>query len=58
MMILLVLVVLFNSYSQPLLVLAVIPFSIMGVLATFAVQGLPLSFLALIGVLWVSRCIG
>ena len=51
MMILLVLVVLFNSYSQPLLVLAVIPFSIMGVLATFAIQGLPLSFLALIGVL-------
>jgi multidrug efflux pump subunit AcrB len=51
MMILLVLVILFNSYSQPLLVLAVIPFSIMGVLATFSIQGLPLSFLGLIGVL-------
>ncbi|GAA5216855.1 efflux RND transporter permease subunit [Corallincola platygyrae] len=51
MLILLVLVVLFNSFSQPLLVMAVLPFSIMGVFLTFAIQGLPLSFMALIGVL-------
>ena len=51
MLIFFVLVVLFNSFSQPLLVMAVLPFSIMGVFLTFAVQGLPLSFLALIGVL-------
>ena len=51
MLIFLVLVVLFNSLSQPMLVLAVLPFSIMGVFLTFAIQDLPLSFLALIGVL-------
>ena len=51
LMILFVLVVLFNSFSQPLLILAVIPFSIVGVLVSFAVQGLAMSFLALTGVL-------
>lgn len=50
-MILFVLVVLFNSFSQPFLVLAVLPFSITGVFLAFAVQDLPLSFLALTGVL-------
>ena len=49
--VLLVLVVLFNSFSQPLLILSVLPFSIMGVFLAFALQGLPISFLALIGVL-------
>lgn len=49
--ILFVLVVLFNSFSQPMLVLSVLPFSIMGVFLAFAVQGMPISFLSLIGVL-------
>ena len=51
LMILFVLVVLFNSFSQPLLILSVLPFSIMGVLVAFAVQNLPMSFMALTGVL-------
>ncbi|TQV78051.1 efflux RND transporter permease subunit [Exilibacterium tricleocarpae] len=51
LMILFVLVVLFNSFSQPLLILAVLPFSVMGVLVAFAVQDLPMSFIAMIGVL-------
>lgn len=46
-----VLVILFNSYSQALLVLAVIPFGIIGVFISFLIQGFPLSFLSLIGVL-------
>ena len=49
--ILFVLIVLFNSYSQPFLILAVLPFSVMGVFLAFAVQGMPMSFLALIGLL-------
>ena len=52
--ILFVLVVLFNSYSQPLLILAVLPFSIMGVFLAFALQGIPMSFLALIGLLGLT----
>ncbi|WP_235015579.1 efflux RND transporter permease subunit [Oceanicoccus sp. KOV_DT_Chl] len=46
-----VLVALFNSYSQPLIVLAVLPFGMVGVFMAFAIQGLPLSFLAIVGVL-------
>lgn len=46
-----VLVILFNSYSQALLVLSVIPFGIIGVFISFLVQGFPLSFLSMIGVL-------
>lgn len=52
--ILFVLVVLFNSYSQPLLILAVLPFSIMGVFLAFVLQGMPMSFLALIGLLGLT----
>ena len=51
MLIFFVLVILFDSLTQPLLVLAVLPFSVAGVFITFALHGLPLSFLALIGVL-------
>lgn len=51
LMILFVLVVLFNSFSQPLLILAILPFSIVGVLVAFAVQGMPMSFLSMTGVL-------
>ena len=51
LMVLFVLVVSFNSFSQPLLILLVIPFSIVGVLVSFAAQGLAMSFLAMTGVL-------
>ncbi|MDC9728757.1 MAG: efflux RND transporter permease subunit [Methyloprofundus sp.] len=46
-----ILVVLFNSLTQPLLILIAIPFSLTGVIIGFAIQGLPLSIIALIGIL-------
>ncbi len=51
LMILFLLIMLFNSFSQALLILAILPFSLVGVLLAFAVQDLPLSFVALTGVL-------
>ena len=42
---------LFNSYSQPLLVLASVPFSMIGVLWAFVLHGEPFSFFVAIGVL-------
>lgn len=46
-----ILVLLFNSYSQPLIVLAVLPFGVVGVVLAFAIQNIPMSFLAMIGLL-------
>ena len=46
-----ILVLLFNSYSQPLIVLAVLPFGVVGVVLAFAIQDIPMSFLAMIGLL-------
>ena len=40
---------LFNSYSQPLLVLASVPFAFIGVVWSFYFHGEPLSFFALMG---------
>ena len=40
---------LFNSYSQPLLVLASVPFAFIGVIWSFYFHGEPLSFFALMG---------
>ena len=45
----LILSLLFNSYSQPLLVLASVPFSLIGVVWSFYFHGEPLSFFALLG---------
>ncbi|HJP12436.1 MAG TPA: efflux RND transporter permease subunit [Gammaproteobacteria bacterium] len=45
----LLLAILFNSYSQPLLVLAAVPFSLIGVIWAFFFHGEPLSFFALTG---------
>ncbi len=45
----LVMVMLFNSYSQPFLVLLAIPFGLSGVVIGFGLQRLPISFLALTG---------
>ncbi len=48
------LVVLFNSLSQPFLIMAVIPFSFTGVLFAFALQGIEMSMLAFIGILGLA----
>ena len=45
----LILAMLFNSYSQPLLVLAAVPFSLIGVIWAFYFHKEPLSFFALTG---------
>ena len=44
-----VLILLFNSFSQPFLVMVAIPFGIIGVVIAFALHGQPLGFLALMG---------
>jgi multidrug efflux pump subunit AcrB len=46
-----ILVLLFNSFTQPFLIMSVIPFAFVGVLITFMIHGLPLGFIALIGLL-------
>ncbi len=45
------LVVLFDSYLQPILIMSAIPFALIGVFITFMIHGLPLGFIALIGIL-------
>ncbi|WP_428087321.1 efflux RND transporter permease subunit [Candidatus Thioglobus sp.] len=47
----LLLVLLFNSYTQPLLILSAIPFSVIGVIWAFFLHGESLSFFAILGVL-------
>ena len=47
----LLLVLLFNSYTQPLLVLSAIPFSVIGVIWAFFFHGETLSFFAILGTL-------
>ncbi len=46
-----VLVLLFNSLTQPFLILVAIPFGMAGVIVGFGLQGEPLSMIALIGIL-------
>lgn len=48
------LVLLFNSITQPLLVMVAIPFGIIGVIFAFAFHGEPLSFMAMMGVIGLS----
>ena len=50
----LVLVLLFNSLTQPFIVMVAIPFGIIGVIIAFALHGQPLSFLALMGLVGLS----
>lgn len=47
----LLLSLLFNSYSQPILVLLSIPFGVIGVIWSFFLHGEPLSFFAMLGLL-------
>jgi len=49
-----ILVLLFNSLVQPLIILVAIPFGVIGVILAFWVHGLTLGFMALIGMLGMS----
>lgn len=46
-----VLVILFDSFLQPLIIVAVVPFGLAGVVMTFFTFGMPISFLGIIGTL-------
>jgi len=48
------LVILFNSFSQPILVMIAIPFGIIGVILVFGLHGEPFSFMAIMGVIGLS----
>ena len=45
------LILLFNSITQPILVMLAIPFGIIGVIIAFALHGEPISFVAMLGVI-------
>ena len=47
-------VFLFRSFSQPLVVMSVIPFGLIGVFTAFQLHGIPLSFMAVIGIIGLS----
>ncbi|MFC1669218.1 efflux RND transporter permease subunit [Spirochaetota bacterium] len=46
-----ILVVLFNSFLQPVLIMSVIPFAVMSVFLTLMLHNLPLTFVSLLGML-------
>jgi multidrug efflux pump subunit AcrB len=48
------LILLFNSFTQPFLVLAAIPFGIVGVIIALAIHSEPLSFIAIIGTIGLA----
>jgi multidrug efflux pump subunit AcrB len=48
------LVILFNSFSQPLLVMVAIPFGIIGVIIAFGFHGEPFGFMAIMGIIGLS----
>ncbi|MGB2769338.1 MAG: efflux RND transporter permease subunit [Candidatus Zixiibacteriota bacterium] len=48
------LVLLFNSLTQPFLVMAAIPFGITGVIISFGLHGEPFSFVAIMGIIGLS----
>lgn len=50
----LVLVILFNSLTQPVIVLLAIPFGLIGVVWAFYTHGRPFSFLGIIGIIGLS----
>lgn len=52
--ILLVLVLLFGSLVKPIIVLSVIPFGLIGVIWAFVAHGLPISFIASVGVIGLT----
>lgn len=50
----LILTLLFNSLSQPLLILVAVPFGLIGVTWAFYAHGIPYSFMGLIGIVGLS----
>jgi multidrug efflux pump subunit AcrB len=46
-----ILVIVFDSYFQPVLIMSVVPFAIIGVMLTLLAHGMPISMLALIGII-------
>jgi multidrug efflux pump subunit AcrB len=48
------LVLLFNSFTQPFTVMVAIPFGIVGVIITFALHGEPMSFVGMLGVIGLA----
>jgi multidrug efflux pump subunit AcrB len=48
------LVALFNSFSQPFLIMVVIPFGFTGVIVGYALQGMEMSMVAMIGMLGLA----
>ncbi len=48
------LILLFNSFTQPFLVMIAIPFGIVGVIMALALHGEPISFLAMIGAIGLA----
>jgi multidrug efflux pump subunit AcrB len=48
------LVLLFNSFTQPFLVMVAIPFGIIGVIIAFGFHGEPFSFVAIMGIIGLS----
>ena len=48
------LILLFNSFTQPFLVMIAVPFGIVGVIIALALHGEPLSFIAMIGTIGLA----
>ncbi len=48
------LILLFNSFTQPLLVMVAIPFGIVGVIVAFGLHGEPMSFVGMLGVIGLA----
>ena len=48
------LVLLFNSFTQPFMVMVAIPFGIIGVIIAFGLHGEPFSFVAIMGIVGLS----
>ena len=49
-----VLILLFKSVTQPIQIILVIPFGIIGALVAFTLHGMPLSFMGIIGIIGLS----
>jgi len=54
MLIYIILILLFKSFSQPLIVLITIPLGLIGALLAFTIHGIPLSFMGIIGIIGLS----
>lgn len=52
-----VLILLFKSLGQPIIVMVTIPFGIIGAILALIIHGIPLSFLAMIGIIGLSGVI-